>query len=459
MGIANAFANAGNLETLGTGVALAVTPAANGTVPQAEINTLANVLASCVNSNGTGTACATLFANAESGGTTGTVATDTASAAINIAHNPGAGVAALYGLASGTPPFGGGLTGVPNDWTVAISFTGNGLSYPFGIAIDGAGNAWVASAGDNSICEMSSSGAPLSGANGYAASGLNFPRYIAIDPSGDAWVAGNTQPDVVEVSGKGATLSGSSGYTGFDQVGDNAVIGATGIAIDGSGNVWVPDSSSNYELSEFANNGSFVGWISAHQFAISYPYGVAVDASGNAWITDLYGQSLGVFSSAAFTGYSYGTGYTVYGPLGGLDDERNIAIDGSGDVWVTNAVGNSVSEISKNGAAVSGAGGYTGTGLANPNAIAIDGAGDVWVTNATANSVVKLSNSGAVLTGASGYLSGNSNPLSTLAVDGSGDLWVVVDAGNSVEEAVGAATPVVTPLSVGVENNMLGTRP
>ena len=54
-GIANAFASVTNLETLNTGVALATTPVANGgngTVPQSEINTLANILASCVNSSG-----------------------------------------------------------------------------------------------------------------------------------------------------------------------------------------------------------------------------------------------------------------------------------------------------------------------------------------------------------------------------------------------------------------------
>jgi hypothetical protein len=67
-GIANAFSAIANLETLGTGVALATTPAdsgGNGTVPQAEINTLANILASCINSSPTeGTQCPTLFSNA-----------------------------------------------------------------------------------------------------------------------------------------------------------------------------------------------------------------------------------------------------------------------------------------------------------------------------------------------------------------------------------------------------------
>src|ERR1019366_1088135 len=47
IGIANAFANVGNLETLGTGAALTKTPAGNGTGPQSEINTLANILANC----------------------------------------------------------------------------------------------------------------------------------------------------------------------------------------------------------------------------------------------------------------------------------------------------------------------------------------------------------------------------------------------------------------------------
>ena len=123
-GIANAFANAGNLVNLPTGAALATTPAGNGTVPQAEINTLGNVLAACVNSNGalTGgaspTGCYTLLAIALAGGTTGAEPGDTASAAINIAHNPGVNIASLYGLAAGTPPFAPGLTSPPNDWTL-----------------------------------------------------------------------------------------------------------------------------------------------------------------------------------------------------------------------------------------------------------------------------------------------------------------------------------------------------
>jgi hypothetical protein len=102
-GIANAFANVANLETLSTGNALATTPAGNGTVPQANINTLADILAACVNtSSPSSSGCSTLFTNAMSAGSTGTTATDTATAAINTAHYPGTTLAALYALSTAT---------------------------------------------------------------------------------------------------------------------------------------------------------------------------------------------------------------------------------------------------------------------------------------------------------------------------------------------------------------------
>src|ERR1035441_7374066 len=67
LGIANAFINAEILETLSTGVANAAPPSSTtyygggGAVPQTTVNTLGNILAACVNSNGTGSACTTLF--------------------------------------------------------------------------------------------------------------------------------------------------------------------------------------------------------------------------------------------------------------------------------------------------------------------------------------------------------------------------------------------------------------
>jgi hypothetical protein len=55
-----------------------------------------------------------------------------------------------------------------------------------------------------------------------------------------------------------------------------------------------------------------------------------------------------------------------------------------------------------------------------------------------------------------GFLQASSQEAGGVAVDGSGNVWTIT---NALIEIVGAATPVVTPLSVGVKNNMLGTRP
>jgi hypothetical protein len=127
-GIAQAFATVNSLVNIAMGTALAVTPAGNGTVPQAEINSLANALASCVNSTGASSPpCTTLFTNAQSGGT---VPTDTVTAALYIAQNPGSNVSSLASIPLPTSPFQPSLSSVPNDFTIALNFTGGGLSQP-----------------------------------------------------------------------------------------------------------------------------------------------------------------------------------------------------------------------------------------------------------------------------------------------------------------------------------------
>lgn len=117
-GIATAFGNAANLANLGTGAAL-TSPA-----PQAKINTLANILAACLNSNSfQSSSCSLLFDNAQSAGSSGIYPTNTAMAAINIAHNPTANTAALFTAASSSPPFEPALTSQPTDFTIPLVAT------------------------------------------------------------------------------------------------------------------------------------------------------------------------------------------------------------------------------------------------------------------------------------------------------------------------------------------------
>lgn len=441
--VANAFANAANLVSLSTGNALTTIPAGNGTVPQAQINTLANILVGCVNT----TVCNTLLTTTTSDGTTkGVTPTETATAAINIAHHPGANVAALYQMAGAT--FTPKLAAQPNDFTVGLNFVGGGLNQPQGIAIDGSGNAWIANksssasvnSGNGSITEISSAGAFLSG-SGYATGGLNAPAGIAIDSTGYAWITNTTGNTVSRLSSTGSAVSGSP-YAG------GGLKTPGGIAIDASGNIWIANVGGN-SVTELSGVGSAVSGSSGYTGGgLSTPQGVAVDATGSIWITNYAGSSVSKLS---------GSGAPVTGsPYAGMNAPFGIAIDSTGNAWVANSAGNNVVELSSSGTQAS-ASPYTGSGLGNPVGIALDGAGNAWIVNTTSSAITELSSAGAILSGTKGYLSSGVTTPQGIAVDGSGNVWVTSTSG--VTELVGAGVPVVTPLVTGVQNNTLATRP
>jgi hypothetical protein len=456
-GIANAFLNVTNLETLSTGLALETTPAGNSTVPRTTINTLANILASCVNSTGPGsTACSTLFADAESGGSTGTAATDTATAAINMAHNPGANLAALYALSTAASPFTPALTAVPNDFTLGLSFTGGHISNPVGIAIDASGDAWIANFGTDAVTELSSSGSILSGANGYSGPGLDEPAMIAIDNSGNAWTQNTTTNSIIKLSSSGSVLSGTNGFTG------GGLNYPYGIAIDASSNAWVANSVGN-SASEFSNSGATISPSTGYTGGgLNDPVTVAIDGSGNVWIPNFSTSSVTELSSkgSILSGVSGFTG-------GGLSEPSHIAIDGFGNVWITDIGSNTVTKLSNSGSALSGTGGYSGGGLNGPCCIAIDGSGNAWISNRLGYSVTELSSSGSAISGSNGYTgAGLQNGPEDIAIDGSGNVWVSDVDGDNVFELIGAATPVITPICAGLPTtptvngtSNLGTRP
>ena len=109
------------------GLARAATPDGTGTVPQARIDSLANSLATCVNSDGTGAPCAALMTAA---GVTGSGDTpiDTFQAALQIAQNPTVNVDNIFMLADANAPFQPQLSSAPSDWTLAPTYSGGGAA-------------------------------------------------------------------------------------------------------------------------------------------------------------------------------------------------------------------------------------------------------------------------------------------------------------------------------------------
>jgi streptogramin lyase len=446
VGMANAFAGAANLFDIGGGGspsgALAKTPAGNGTVPQAELNSLANILAACVNSNGPGSsACGVVLDNAKSAGATGTRAPETATAAINLAHFPGTAVAALFATAGGVgAPFQPSLSAAPNDFTVAIDFVGAGMDGPEALAIDAENNVWLANA--VSISGVTGTGVPITDATGLTAGTQGSPGGLAVDVDGNLWVTDTDDSAVSEISTSGELMSGGNGYP------MSAQTGPYGIAIDGTGDAWVADSGSS-ALSELSSTGT-LKIAGSYAGGLSYPVAVAIDAEGKSWTADAGGDCLTVITQLGVA-LSGDDGYEG----GGLNWPTAVAIDAGGHAWSANLFGSSVSEFSNAGAVMS-VGGYTGGGLYFPTSIAVDGVGHVWVANNNTG-VTELANDGSLLSGQNGYLEGALAEENSLGVDGSGNVWVT--NGTGVTEFIGAGAPVVTPLAVAVKTNTLGQRP
>jgi hypothetical protein len=183
LGVGNGVQNAYNLFDYATSNgARTKTVAGNGVVPQIEINTLANILAACVNTAGAGSSgCMKLFANALNGST---MPTETATAAINMARNPSANVGTLFKLSTASSPFQPSMSTAPADFSITLTYSGANFSKPSGIAVDASGNVWIANVGNNVTQELTAAGAVSTYFN-YAH--LVNPYGIAIDTGGNLW--------------------------------------------------------------------------------------------------------------------------------------------------------------------------------------------------------------------------------------------------------------------------------
>ncbi len=426
-GLAIAAASAGNLANIHTGLAGNVVANGNNDPTELELNTLANALANCVRVGTGAQACANLFGAANAP----TTPTDTLAAIINVAKTPTYNIGTIFGLGS-SGPYSPVLPAAPSDWTTALNFTGGGLDAPGGIAIDSAGNVWLANTEGNSVTELSSAGTPVSSSLGFTGGGLNAPSAIAIDGAGNAWVADYGNDRVTEINSSGMAISPAFGYSG------GGLLGPQSIAIDAAGNVWVANLDGN-SVTELNSAGTPIS--SATGFTGGGLQGgksIAIDGAGNIWVANHSDASVTELNSAG-TPISPAGGFTG----GGLAGPYGIAIDGIGDVWVANQNGNSVTELTSAGVASRLA--FTGGGLSSPDGIVIDGAGNVWVSNG-GGGVAEINPAGIPLSTTNGFNSGGVNTPFGIAVDGAGDIWVANSGSSSVTEIIGAGVSVKTPL-------------
>jgi len=422
-GITNAFATANVLVSTSTGFAPGVAPVAGVTLPTTEILTLSDALANCIDSSGPSSAgCSVLLSAATPTG--GTAPTNTIAALANIAHNPGANVAAIFGLVLAVAPYQPTLTSAPSDWTVSIYYTGGGLLLPGSVAIDGSGNAWVANGGGNAVSEIAT-GSFASGSSGYVSSSIVGAQGIAIDASNNVWLANTGADNLLELNSSGAvTATITSGISG-----------PAAVAIDGNANVWVTNFDGN-SVAKFTAGSPAAGSPFTNA-ALSGPTGIAIDASNNVWVGNGDGATVMLFNNSGVYQNSFTDGLMI-APGGVATDSTH------GRVWAAATGISAITGLTLSGGAVAGTP-LSGGGISMPLAVAVDGSGNVWTANnVTAGSVSGYTTAGVAMTPSTGL--GVLNSPVGLALDASGNLWATSVGDSSVTEFIGLGTPTVTPL-------------
>jgi streptogramin lyase len=336
------------------------------------------------------------------------------------------------------------LAAAPNDWTLAVNFTGGGLDSPNGIAIDSLGNIWVTNP-SNTISKFSPAGVALSGV-GFSGGGLSLPQSLAIDHTGHIWVANAGNNSLTELSASGAPMT-----TPLQVIGGGLSFPQK-LVIDTFDNIWIANcgdacngSGKAANLSKFTSAGAALSPVNGFTGGgLNASKGLAIDALGNLWIANEGNSSISKFSSAGVA-VSPVAGYTG----GGLLKPVSISVDPGATVWLSNPPGNSISSFNLSGVALSSSTGTIGGGLSGPRGIASDSAANKWI--ATNHGAAEFDAAGNVLSPSTGFTDSKSNFPQDIAVDNSGNVWIANKgngslANSTLSEFVGAASPVMTPV-------------
>jgi sugar lactone lactonase YvrE len=244
--------------------------------------------------------------------------------------------------------------------TAVGTLVSSGLKSPFGIAVDGAGNIYIADAGDSAVKEWS---AAIGALASLVSTNLSSPGGVAVDTAGNVYIADTDDSAIKEwmVADSNVVALISSGLSFPEDV-----------ALDGTGNVYIADSSDGAAKEWTLANSNLTTLVSG----LSIPYSLTVDAAGNVYVADTYsGVGIVDWTAADNTSIDLPGGPAPYG----------VAVDGSGNVYIAEYVG----EIQKWTAANGNFTTLVSSGLNATHGVAVDGAGNVYISD-TGNNAIKV---------------------------------------------------------------------
>ena len=319
---------------------------------------------------------------------------------------------------------------------------GSRLYWPGGVAVDGVGNLYVADSFNHRIRRVDPSGTITTiagtGERGFSGDGgpavaaqLRRPEGVAVDAAGNLYIADryNNRIRRVDPFGTITTIAGTGEY-GFSGDGGPAVAARLrlpyGITADTAGNLYIADTFNDRirqidpsgTITTIAGTGlsGFSGDNGpAIQARLYRPGGVAVDAAGNLYIADSYNNRIrrvdpfGTITTIAGTGEYGFSGDGGPAVAARLRLPYGIIVDTAGNLYIADSYNNRIRRVdpSRVITTIAGTGeyGFSGDGgpaveaqLAYPLGLAVDAAGNLYVADSRNHRIRILTRTRAPIT-------------------------------------------------------------
>lgn len=331
--------------------------------------------------------------------------------------------------------FAGGLVGgYSGDGGAATAAECNRVA---GVACDTHGNVFIADFGNNAIRKVDASGVITTvagtGTAGYSGDGgaataakLYHTAGVAVDNAGNVFIADSWNNVVRKVNSSGIITTiagtGAAGYTGDGGPATAATLDdPNSLTVDAAGNVYIADAHNNVirkvstsgMISTVVGNGYNAGTTHggysgdggpAAAAELYYPESVAFDGAGNMYIAELYNNVVRKVSAAGIISTFAGNNVAGYSGDGSpatsaqLGYPYDVVADASGNIYIADASNNVIRKVNASGIistyAGNGTAGETGDGgaataaeLSQPTGCAVDGYGNLYIAD---NSNVRL---------------------------------------------------------------------